>query len=45
MRVFLRSITRCGRIRDGWSLVRDSYTNRNHCSSHEMWSYERDGRW
>ena len=34
----------CGRIR-GWSLVRDSYTNRNHCLSHEMWSYERDGRW
>ena len=21
------------------------YTNRNHCPSHEMWSYERDGRW
>ena len=36
----------CGRIRlEGWSLVRDSYTNRNHCPSHEMWSYERDGRW
>ena len=30
---------------EGWSLVRDSYTNRNHCPSHEMWSYERDGRW
>ena len=26
-------------------LVRDSYTNRNHCPSHEMWSYERDRRW
>ena len=25
--------------------MRDSYTNRNHCPSHEMWSYERDGRW
>ena len=24
--------------------MRDSYTNRNHCPSHEMWSYERDGR-
>ena len=21
--------------------MRDSYTNRNHCPSHEMWSYER----
>ena len=33
--------------RDGSSdsLVRDSYTNRNHCPSQEMWSYERDGRW
>ena len=25
--------------------MRDSYTNRNHCPSQEMWSYERDGRW
>ena len=25
--------------------MRDSYTNRKHCPSHEMWSYERDGRW
>ena len=25
--------------------MRDSYTNRNHCPSHKMWSYERDGRW
>ena len=25
--------------------MRDSYTNRNHCPSHDMWSYERDGRW
>ena len=25
--------------------MRDSYANRNHCPSHEMWSYERDGRW
>ena len=25
--------------------MRDSYTNKNHCPSHEMWSYERDGRW
>ena len=25
--------------------MRDSYTNRNHCPSHEMWSYERDGCW
>ena len=27
--------------------MRDSYrsTNRHHCPSHEMWSYERDGRW
>ena len=25
--------------------MRDSYTNRNQCPSHEMWSYERDGRW
>ena len=32
-------------VSEGWSLVRDSYTNRNHCPSHEMWSYERDGRW
>ena len=32
-------------VYEGWSLVRDSYTNRNHCPSHEMWSYERDGRW
>ena len=32
-------------VKEGWSLVRDSYTNRNHCPSHEMWSYERDGRW
>ena len=24
--------------------MRDSYTNRNHCPSHDMWSYERDGR-
>ena len=24
--------------------MRDSYTNRNHCPPHEMWSYERDGR-
>ena len=24
--------------------MRDSYTNRNHRPSHEMWSYERDGR-
>ena len=32
-------------VLEGWSLVRDSYTNRNHCPSHEMWSYERDVRW
>ena len=32
-------------VYEGWSLVRDSYTNRNHCPSREMWSYERDGRW
>ena len=25
--------------------MRDSYTNRNHSPAHEMWSYERDGRW
>ena len=25
--------------------MRDSYTNRKHCPSHEMWPYERDGRW
>ena len=25
--------------------MRDSYTNRKHCPSHEMWLYERDGRW
>ena len=25
--------------------MRDSYTNRMHSPSHEMWSYERDGRW
>ena len=29
---------------EGWSLVRDR-TNRKHCSSHEIWSYKRDGRW
>ena len=23
--------------------MRDSYTNIDHCPSHEMWSYERDG--
>ena len=34
-----------GVVEEGWSLVRDSYTNRNHCPSHDMWSYERDGRW
>ena len=32
-------------VSEGWSLVRDSYTNRMHSPSHEMWSYERDGRW
>ena len=32
-------------VYEGWSLVRDSYTNRMHSPSHEMWSYERDGRW
>ena len=32
-------------VKEGWSLVRDSYTNRNHCPSHEVWSYERVGRW
>ena len=25
--------------------MRDSYTHRMPCPSHEMWSYERDGRW
>ena len=24
--------------------MRDSFTKRNHCPSHEMWSYERGGR-
>ena len=24
--------------------MRDSYTHRMPCPSHEMWSYERDGR-
>ena len=32
-------------VYEGWSLVKDSYTHRMPCPSHEMWSYERDGRW
>ena len=48
--------TRCGRPRGrkfhltpslvafgGWSSVRDG-TNRKHCPSHEIWSYNGDGR-
>ena len=29
---------------EGWSSVRDR-TTREHCPSHEIWSYKRDGRW
>ena len=29
---------------EGWSLVRDR-TNRQHCPSHEIWSFKKDGRW
>ena len=37
-------LTRSSVAFERWSSVRD-HTNRKHCPSHEIWSYERDGRW